>query len=333
MTRGDEKRLERALDRIEERLYDAARGFHEAGGPADVEGLSRSLLPDDVRRFWARWDGMDLGHGSVTIGDVDAVETLTTAAREEGLIGAGDVLFAQRGDESFVFPEDPWEEGAEVVLVDDQGSRFPMSGTLTGFVLAQIGELSVLYDEEGEFQEDTFGEDGELTPAVRRRLLRRHLDYDPDAPLARLQLGQSLRREGDLEAALREFEAVLVRAPSFAWAQVETGRAAVVLGRYARAQEAFRAALESERDPDLKTFVRAWLALAMGEGEARERLAAEVLSETPDFASQEEAAAREALGLGDVARAREHVRLGLCVSPRALGLMALRRELEGTRES
>ncbi|MGB1701434.1 MAG: hypothetical protein ACPHRO_15865, partial [Nannocystaceae bacterium] len=187
---GEAREIDRILDRVEERFVDAPYGFHHRGGRLTDTSALPSNLSETARMLWTRWDGMELANGEVCVHRSARLEAETRTARDAGLVRDGDVVIGTRGVDLVVVSYDPWEEGAEVLLVDDEGSRAPSNTSVASFILAQFAEFSVLYDEEGEFQEGIFGEDGELTSEAHRRLLRRHLDFDADAPLARLRLGQ-----------------------------------------------------------------------------------------------------------------------------------------------
>ena len=235
---------------------------------------------------------------------------------------------------------DPHAEGADVVLVEEDGERLPHSAGVDLLVLAVLGEIAVLYDEEGEFQEHLFKADGQLSRAAERRLLRRHLDLDPDAPLARFRLARSLRRAGELRAAASELRQLLRRAPDFAWGQHERGRVSLALGEPVDAGQAFVQASELTADPGLRAYFLAWACLAAatapvpadskpvrGRGKSpldRNALAAQVLALSPEFVRAQEAAVRSALEAEDAAHAEESLHLGLAVVPGHLGLLSLR---------
>ena len=325
---GEERELERVLDKVEERLVDAPLGFHQCGAPTGGDGLGASALSNGAQMLWRRWNGMELANGEVCIFPVEQLDQETKSALGAGLIRDGDVVIGARGADVVIVSYDPWEEGAEVLLVDDDGGRSPSNASVASFVLAQFAEFSVLYDEEGEFQEGIFGDDGELTSEARRRLLRRHLDFDSDAPLARLRLGQLLRDEDEVRAARREFSQVLKRAPNYAWAQFEEARAHLTLGERDRAQVGFKRALELEADEFLRVYFLAWSARAADSADARAAFVAQVEAASPEFSANQHAAAREALEHGQRGRAAELIELGLCISPRSLGLLELRGALD-----
>ena len=329
---GEEREIDRLLDRVEERLVDAPFGFHHCGEALADDGWEPSSLSNGAQMLWRRWNGLELANGGVRIFPAEELTSQTQLAHDAGLVIEGDIVIGERGADLVVVSFDPWEEGAEVLLVDDQGGRSPSNASVASFILAQFAEFSVLYDEEGEFQEGIFDEDGELTSEAHRRLHRRHLDFDADAPLARLRLGQLLREEGETRAACREFTQVLKRAPNYAWAQFEQARAQLRLGEGRRAQEGFKRALELETDDFLRVYFLAWSAMAAESEEARARFVSAVEAASPEFSANQDAAAREALERGQHARAAELIELGLCVSPRSLGLLELQRTLARAKE-
>lgn len=330
----ERRRVLHNLDRIEDRLRDAPEGLHDAGDPADPAALARSPLPAAARLLWEHWDGLELAHGEVRLYPLAALADTQAAAEER--LKAGDVVIGERGGDALVLAGDPHAEGADVVLVEEDGERLPHSSSVDLLVLAMLGEAAVLFDAEGEFQADLFGEDGELSHAAERRLLRRHLDLDPDAPLARFRLAQSLRRAGELRAAAGELGQLLRRAPEFAWGHHELGRARLGLGDAAAAARAFVEAAEHAAEDGLAAYFYAWACLARGTGPEgqderragrvpdRAKLAAMVLARSPNFAAAQEAGVREALEGDEGGRAREMLALGLAVVPGHLGLLSLR---------
>ncbi|MBL8969712.1 MAG: hypothetical protein JNK56_03975, partial [Myxococcales bacterium] len=249
---NERRRVEHNLDRIEDRLRDAPEGLHDFGGPADPAALQASELPPAARLLWAQWDGIELAAGTLTLWPLADLQRATAELREAGRIAADDLPIGEREGAVLVLCADPHAEGADVVLVEEDGERLPHSAGVDLLVLALLGEVSVLHDEEGEFQEQLFGADGELTRAAERRLLRRHLDLDPDAPLARFRLAQSLRRAGELRAAAGELRQLLRRAPEFAWGHHEQGRVQLGLGAAGEASRAFTRAAELAREPGLQ---------------------------------------------------------------------------------
>lgn len=321
------RQIEGSLDRIEDRLRDAPDGLHEAGPPAEPAALTKAGLPPAAAMLWERWDGFDLACSEATILTLAAQEEATRRAVGEGRIRADDRVIGERGRDLLVLVADPWAEGGDVVLVEEDGARFPYSSSVDRMVLAILGEIAVLYGDDGEFREDLIGEDGELRPEIERRILRRHLDFDPDAPLARFRLAQALRREGELRGALAELKQALRRAPEFGWAHHERGRILLLSGEGAAAAAAFAEAARLTADPDLRAYFLAWQAQACS-GEERQRLAKAVLEAMPGFAAAHEAAVRAALEDEDGRRAAEMLALGLAVCPGHLGLLSLRGQVD-----
>ncbi|MCA9663651.1 MAG: hypothetical protein KC486_35300 [Myxococcales bacterium] len=339
LSRSARRSIEAVLDRVEDRLRDAPDGLHRLGDPASSGALAASGLPPAARILWERWDGLDLACSEAVILPLEEQGRATEEALEDGRIVAGDRVIGERGRDLLVFSADPFAEGGDVVLVEEDGSRAPHSSTVERLALALLGEIAVLYDDEGEFREELYGEDGELVPALERRLLRRHLDLDPDAPLARFRLAQSLRRAGQARAALAELGQLLRRAPDFAWAHHERGRVSLLLGDRSGAQRAFGKAAElavseaigAPADPALEAYFLAWQALA-SDGDERRRCAAQALERIPELAAAQEASVRAAIEDGDGARAREQLELGLAVVPTHLGLLSLRGAVEEMSE-
>lgn len=356
LSADEERRVLHNIDRIEDRLRDAPEGLHDFGEAAEPEALEASPLPPAARLLWAQWDGLELAAGELRLWTLAEIATGSEEGRAEGRLRPDDLVIGERGGDLLVLCGDPHAEGADVVRVDEDGDRLPHSTCVDLLVLAVFGEVSVLYDEEGEFQEELFGPDGQMTRASERRLLRRHLDLDPDAPLARFKLAQSLRRAGELRAAAGELRQLLRRAPEFAWAHHEQGRVSLGLGGLgglgapADAQRSFMQGAELSADEGVQGYFLAWACVAAEAAAAagpepaskdrrgardplpdRAALAARVLARSPEFARAQEAALREALEVENAARADEALRLGLAVMPGHVGLLSLRAAVEELR--
>jgi hypothetical protein len=332
-----DRNLEALLDRIEDRLMDAPLGLHEPGEPAEAAALAAAGLPEEAAALWRRWDGIELAGGEIVLLPIAAQAEATAEAEAAGMLRPGDRVIGQLGRAALVLPEDPWAEGGEVVMVEDDGERAPYASSVARMALGLVAEMGQLFDEEGEYREDLFGDDGELTAKAERKLLRRRLDFDEDAPFPRFRLGQLLRRAGEFRGARAELRRVLHCAPEFAWAHWELGRVCLELAEVADPADArepldareeavasFAAAAEKAGDAALRALFLAWQARAVVDEDARARLASEVKQADPSFVGAREAGLREAIEDEDGARARELLALGLAIEPRALGLLELR---------
>lgn len=335
MSSEERGRILHNLDRIEDRLRDAPEGLHDPGPPATPAALAASGLDPDLALLWATYDGLDLAGGECRLLALADQPRATAAAAEEGRIRPGDRVIGERERDLLVLCADPHAEGADVVLVEEDGERLPFASSVDRMVLALLGEFAVLFDEGGEYQDDLFGDDGRLTVAAERRLLRRHLDLDPDAPLARFRLAQSLRRAGELRGAAAELKQLQRRAPEFLWGHHELGRVRLGEGRPRDAAAAFRRAAALAAEPGLRAYCLAWACLSLRSSAADEpaagELAAAALAAGPDLPASLEAAARDALEAEDLAAADEQLRLGLALAPTSLGLLSLRAPLEELR--
>lgn len=292
------------------------------GEPADPEALAAAKLPEEAHMLWERWDGIELGNGEARLLALAEQARATEQAREQGLLRAGDRVIGEHGSALLVLPADPWAEGGEVVSVEDDGQRAPLASSLLKLTLGLIAEMALLYDEEGEYHDELFASNGALRPKAERKLLRRRLDFDEDAPLPRYRLAQLLRRAGEARGARSELDRVLICAPEFVWAHFELGRALLDLDAPEAAARSFANAAERVDDPGLRAHFLAWQARASS-GDRRTALAAKVLELDPSFASAQEAGLREALDHGDP-HARDLLALGLAVVPGHLGMLALR---------
>lgn len=318
-------RIERALLRLEERLMTAPRGLHRAGPPAEASACADAGLPAAAALLWARFDGLEIGAEMARLLPVAEIASATAQADDEGLLRPGDLVIGEWGRDLLVLPADPYEEGADVVRVEEGGERLPEASTAAHLALGLVGEAGVLFDDEGEFRDELYGEDAQLQPAVQRRLLRRRLDFDPDAPGPRLRLAQHLWAAGELRAAASELGQVLRRAPQLPWAHETLGRVREAQGRTEEAQRAYLEAAEcmTPVDAGLAAYFRAQAARC-AQGEERASLAAEVRRARPEFAREQVEAAQALIEREAWDEAEQVVTLGLAVSPGQVELLALR---------
>lgn len=320
--------LDRLMDRVEDRLWGAEDGCHRVEAGASWAQVERSQIPAQAGFFWTRFNGMELAQGEVTVASLEEIPELTERFADR--LREGDKVIGQRGLDIYVLPADPWEEGAQVVLVDSAKQRGPLASSLGNWILALLGEFSLIFDDEGEYRDGLFDEgSGELMPEVQRKILRRRLDLDPDGVLARFELGQLLREQGELRAAISELKKALRAAPDFCWSHFEIGRAYFEQADLSSAFMSFcRASELSSDNAYLSALCAAWAIRCIeDEPEKAEDLRAEVRSRVQSFASDQLEEARECAEDGHKDLALENIALGLAIVPTHLELLALRRKV------
>lgn len=322
--------IEHAIDRLEDRLMSSPPGLHRPGPTATEAQCQQAGLPPTAAMLWCRFDGLELGAEMARLLPLAEIPSATAHAQEQGMIAPGELVVGERGRDLLVLPLDPWEEGADVILVDELGQRLPEASTAAHLALGLAGEAGVLFDDDGEFRDNLYGEDGELTGAAHRRLLRRRLDLDPDAPRPRLDLARRLLADGELRGASSELRQVLRRAPELCWAHEAMAEVYRALDRSPDACRSYRRAGElstSAGDPAAGAYFFAQAA-RWAEADERAELLARVQSARPGFAAEQVEAARALIDRDARSEAAEVVALGLCVSPGQVELLALRQQLE-----
>lgn len=322
--------LDRLMDRVEDRLWGAEDGCHRVEPGASWEQVKQSQIPAQAGFFWTRFNGMELAQGEVIVASLDEIPELSERFADR--LREGDKVIGQRGLDIYVLPADPWEEGAQVVLVDGAKQRGPLASSLGNWILALLGEFALIFDDEGEYRDGLFEEGStELMPEVQRKILRRRLDMDPDGVLARFELGQLLREQGEVRAAISELKKAIRAAPDFCWSHFEIGRAYFEQVELNSAYEAFvRAAELSSENAYLSSLCSAWAIRCIeDEAEKAEKLRSVVRAKVQSFASDQLEEARECAEDGHKDLALENIALGLAVVPTHLELLALRRSICG----
>lgn len=331
-SRSQRNALDRLFDRIEDRLLEAPEGMHRFNeGCSEKEVLAQGI---DLERgfLWTRWNGMELGQGEVEVLALAEIAGATEAAQEQGLLRAGDRVVGRRAEDLYVFPQDPFEEGADVLLVDARKQRGPLGSTPGHWLLALLGEFSIVYGYDGEYREELFDvHSGEMRAPSERRILRRRLDLDPDSALTRFELAQSLMRTQEFQAAATELRRAIRCAPEFAWSHLELGRALQLSHKPGGAIKAFGAAAELFAAGSSMRGLALASAARLIEEDKRSEWLQRLQREAPRFAAEQIELAQELLDEGDVSGAEEAVELARVVAPRNLAVMAMLKEIRAHR--
>jgi hypothetical protein len=306
------------LDRVFVLIDEAPAGLHDLDPPADQLPVG---LPEGLIELYARCDGGRLFLDAIELAPSADVIMAAPAKWRFGTVDGDAISIDHRGR--------IWR--ADASLDDDvlDGSR--LDRWLAGVVEA----TSLLYDRDGEFAEDAFGEDGEIEPQLRERMLRTQLKRDPAAPAPRWRLAQSLLEQGATEDARAELEQVVSDDPAFAWAWLDLARISEHVGELSGAIDEARMGAqtaEGTQHPQAGYFWAQLARLARLTGD--ELLRAEAATRTsllaPDLKRAQLEGARDSLEAGDSASARGLLDLLRSVWPRDLEVLALARQLEAS---
>ena len=314
--RRDESPGGSGLDRVFASLEDAPAGLHDVAPPAAE--LPKGL-PEALIELYARCDGARLY--------LDAIELLPSAqvtmdAPAKWRFGAVDgdaVAIDHRGR---IWRFDP-------SLDDDILDGTGLERWLAGLVEA----TGLLYDRDGEFAEDAFGEDGEIEPRLRERQLRAQLKRDPAAPAPRWRLAHALLEQGTTTDARNELEQVVADDPAFAWAWLDLSRISEQVGELSGAVDEARMGAqtaEGTRHPQAGYFWAQLARLASRTGDELLRAEAATKSSllSPELKRAQLEGVRESLEAGDAASAKGLLELLRAVWPRDLEVLDLARRLE-----
>jgi tetratricopeptide (TPR) repeat protein len=295
-----------------------ADGVHRLGEPAPPDAVL-GVADADLADFLRSWDGAEL------FGDAFVIRPHGALSREGerlwfGTTGTGDRLAIEL------------DRGGRVVRLEDDSGELVVEGTsFARWLEATVVAEGVVYDREGEFQDDVF--EGEaVTPAAAIKREKKALRIDPDAPGPMLRLARALERSGDPGGATRTLEALVARCPDLDWAWFDLGRLrredghADAVTAFARASEC-AAAAGSEHAAFFAVHA-ARTAAERGEDAARGRHAERALAIDPEIArGLRRAALARADEDDEPAEALELAELALALAPRDLEAAELRRRL------
>ncbi|HEX4421522.1 MAG TPA: hypothetical protein VH165_26585 [Kofleriaceae bacterium] len=297
-----------SFDRVFELLELAPAGLHDVAPPA---AQLPSGLPEPLIDFYARCDGARL-----FIDSVELVASADVVARGEhwqfGSLEGEDLLIDARGR--------VWRSDESLDDLVCEGTR------LDRWFAGIVDAIGVLYDEEGEFADGVFDEEGEVLPVVGERQLRAILKRDPAAPAPRWRLGHALLAQDSLIEGRAELEEVVSHEPGFAWGWLDLAKISERIGELTGAVDEARAAAEAAADHPQAGYFHAQLArLAARAGDevTRATAARRAAELAPELKAAQLAGAADSLAEGDLASARGLIDLLRAVWPRDLEVLEL----------
>jgi Tfp pilus assembly protein PilF len=273
-------------------------------------------LPESLAAVYARFDGGEIFHETIVL--LPAHRIASERAPDGSpcfAVGeiAGDDLFVDRRGRVLRREQDTGEWLAE-------GSRFDR------WLLGVIEAEGMLYDEDGEFRDDVFDDEGDVAAELSERMHRQVLKRDPRAPAPRWRLARALMQMGDTDRARDELEQVVEEAPGFAWAWFDLAQISEELGEHETAADEFTTAAEAVPGYEHAGFFwahAARMAARAGDEPRRAACAARAVALDPHLARAQREGAEATLDEGDVDAARKLAELAAALAPRDLAVLDL----------
>ncbi len=302
-----------AATRVRERLARYADGVHRVESP---QAVLDSALPSGLRAVWHVFDGGELFHGALVL----------VSSREAVVDGSRWMIGEVEGDDLAV----DRDTGAVWRMEQDSGEWMEEGSALDRWLFGWVLGQAVLIDDEGEFRDGVFDEDGDLVPAAAIRVEEEILNRDKGAPAPRWRLARALVRDGKLDRARDELEELLARRPAFSWAWFDMARIAERLGDLPAAVSDMREAAAANPAYEHSPFFwahAARLAAVMNDEASRAEAADRALSRAPELVAVHREAAAQSLEDGELEAAREHVALARALAPRDVAVLELARRI------
>lgn len=305
-----------ALSRVFASLDDAPPGLHDVEPPS---GKLPTGLPAQLIELYAHCDGLRLFVDAVELVPANEVTTPVPGRWRFGEIEGEGIAIDIRGK---IWRDD---ESLDDAICD--GTR------LDRWLFGIVEATSLFYDGDGEFADNAFDEDGEITPEIRERSLRAQLKRDPSAPGPRWRLALALIDQELHEDARDELEQVVADDPAFAWAWLDLARISEKLGDLKNAFDELRMAADTAeglQHPQAGYFFAqmARLAARVGDEVGRAQAATKASLLGPDLKQAQLTGARASIEAGDHASAQGLLELLRAVWPRDLEVLDLARQLD-----
>ncbi len=303
-------KVSEVLDRVIDELERYDLGVNQLNDPAY---LLDSELPTSLGDLYQMFDGARLFNEELVLH-----RSTDILRRDEFLVvgeaAGADLLVAADGHVVSVEP-DTGEQIVEGTAID----RW-----LGGFVDA----AALIYERDGEFREDVFTEEGELSKEVELQRQRCFLKRDPKAPGPRWRLARGLAELGSMVEARNHLEKVVALAPMFGWAWFDLAKISEGGSEFEGAYEEMEEAASAAKGADHEGYFLAHLArIASAANREAERAvaASAAVAADPDLLENLLAGADAALGAsGD---ARPLFDLAAAIAPQNLRVIDLGRRL------
>jgi tetratricopeptide (TPR) repeat protein len=307
-----------AVDRVLGALERWPDGMHDLGEPT-VDVPQR--WPASVVDVYLTMDGARLFGDAIVLHPGKELPP----ADDDGMI-----QFGTLDDEPLWF--DPkgriWREDP------DTGDRYIDGTALDRWLHGAIDATGMLFDVDGEFAEDAFTEDGELTSEIAIARARAQVKRDSKAPGPHWRLARLMTAEGELVQAREELEEVVTLDPTLAWAWLDLARISEKLGELTNAIDEARAASDANPGHEQRAYFLAeaarYASLANDEPQ-RAQLAAAALAASPDLVRGHLLGADDRLGEGEIDAAAHLASLAKALAPKDLSVLDLVRRVDAAR--
>ncbi len=302
------------LDRIFAILEDAPSGLHDVDPPALELPTG---LPGALIDLYARCDGARIFVEALDIVPSDGVTEEN--GRWQFATLEGDPVSVDRKGKVWRRDETVEDEVCE-------GTR------LDRWLAGQLDALDLVYDRDGEFNDEVFDEDGEILPIIREKQLRAQLKRDAAAPAPRWRLAQVLVEQDAIEDARNELEQVVADDPAFAWAWLDLARVSERIGELSGAIDEARMAAEAAEGIGHPQAGYLWshvarLASRSGDEVTRAQAATKASLLAPELKRAQIEGAYERIAAEDTSSAKGLVDLLRAVWPRDLEVLELARKV------